>query len=300
LHSKNKKYLIYAVLSILTFYLYINVRPNIFGESTTGILLDTAYSHIISYDLNIFFETFLRNIPLKLSLISAFFVQFIFLINFKAIKRNDALIALLLILPIFSYCILSSRTVMSYWTHEHYALPVLPVIFLIFLKYGILSRIRITLFVIVNLILILGILSLKEPWQYKYYQDETQLNNNIMTLMTTSYNDHILADDRTGLYFTNNQVNFLKYIEDRNREPKYVVLNLRYIYYINNIQRHRSKEASSSFEFINDYVKNLNDYGILYLNYPFIVYEKNLKSDLEINLNMLNNWDQKILSDNRY
>jgi hypothetical protein len=300
LHSRKIKYLIFAFLFTLIFLIYIFVRPYIFGESTTAMLLDQAYSHILSRDFKIFFDVFFKNISIKLVLILAFFAQFIFLINFKNIKKNDAFIAVLLILPIFLYCILSSRTVMSYWTHEHYVLPVLPVVFFIFLKYGIVTKSRIILFVILNLCLITGIISLKEPWQYKYYQDEVQLENDIKPLMTIENYDHILADDRTGLYFANTQVNFLKYIEDNSRQPKYIILNLRYLYYINNLQRHKTNDELSSFEFVDSYEQKMNGYGILYLNFPFVVYEKNLKSNLEIQLNELNNWDQQILIDNRF
>ena len=95
-----------------------------------------------------------------------------------------------------------------------------------------------------------GIFSFKEPWQYKYYQDESQLENKIKKLMILNYDDHILADDRTGLYFANNQINFLKFINDKTREPKYIILNLRYIFYTNNIKRQQPKEAISSFEFV--------------------------------------------------
>ena len=151
---------------------------------------------------------------------------------------------------------------MSYWTHEHYVLPVLPVILLILLKYSSFSKIRILFYILINLILICGILSMKEPWQYKYYQDESQLENQIKPLMTLNYDDYILVDDRTGLYFANHQINFPKFIKDKTRDPKYIVLNLRYIFYTNNIKRHKSKEVISSFKFLKDYEKDLNDYGI--------------------------------------
>ena len=118
--------------------------------------------------------------------------------------------------------------------------------------------------------------------------------------MTIENYDHILADDRTGLCFANTQVNFLKYIEDNSRQPKYIILNLRYLYYINNLQRHKTNDELSSFEFVDSYEQKMNGYGILYLNFPFVVYEKNLKSNLEIQLNELNNWDQQILIDNRF
>tara|TARA_B100000795_G_scaffold158107_1_gene118816 strand:+ start:498 stop:1961 length:1464 start_codon:yes stop_codon:yes gene_type:complete len=299
IHSKNKQYLLYAFLSLIVFFFYLKIRPLLYDESFTGYLLESAYSHLNINDIKNFIQIFLDNIGLKLTLMLAFFVQFIFLIDLKAIKKNDLFIYFLLIFPIFSYCILSSRTVMSYWTHEHYVLPVIPVILLILLKYSSLSKIRIFLFVITNLILICGIFSLKEPWQYKYYQDESQLENKIKTLMTLNYDDHILADDRTGLYFSNHQINFLKFINDKTRHPKYIVLNLRYIFYINNLKRQQSKEVISSFEFVEDYEKNLNEYGILYYNYPFIVYENKLISNVEIDSEVMNDWDQMSIQNNK-
>ena len=99
---------------------------------------------------------------------------------------------------------------------------------------------------------------MKEPWQYKYYQDESQLENQIKPLMTLNYDDYILVDDRTGLYFANHQINFPKFIKDKTLDPKYIVLNLRYIFYTNNIKRHKSKEVISSFKFLKDYEKDLN------------------------------------------
>ena len=140
---------------------------------------------------------------------------------------------------------------------------------------------------------------MKEPWQYKYYQDEDQLENQIKPLMTLNYDDYILVDDRTGLYFANHQINFPKFIKDKTREPKYIVLNLRYIFYTNNIKRHKSKEVISSFKFLKDYEKDLNEYGILYQNYPFVVYEKKLKGNIDINPEVMKDWDLISIQDNR-
>ena len=299
-HSKKKRYLVCTLISLIGFFFYLlKIRLALYDNSFTGSPLLSAYGHLNINDLNNFLQIFFNNIGLKLSLIIAFFFQFLFLIDLKAIKKKDLLIYFLLIFPIFSYCILSSRTVMSYWTHEHYVLPVLPVILLILLKYSSFSKIRILFYILINLILICGILSMKEPWQYKYYQDESQLENQIKPLMTLNYDDYILVDDRTGLYFANHQINFPKFIKDKTRDPKYIVLNLRYIFYTNNIKRHKSKEVISSFKFLKDYEKDLNEYGILYQNYPFVVYEKKLKGNIDINPEVMKDWDLISIQDNR-
>ena len=298
--SKNKKFIFYAFISIAAFALYLYGRQFLFEESTTGSLLSLSYAYILNGDIEVFFEIFLNSLILKFVLISAFFIQFIFIFDLKNIKKNDFLIYALLIFPILSYCVLSDRLVMSYWTHEHYVLPVLPVIFLILNKYGIFSRKRIFLFILVNILLIMGIYSLKEPWQFKYYQDENQLVKKVQPLLVLNHNDHILSDDRTGLYLANYQANFLKFITDKTRPPKYIIINTRYIYYTNNINRAKSINTISSFEYVQEYEKNLDGYGILYLNYPFVVYENNFKSEIKINSKVIDDWDVKFNELNKF
>jgi hypothetical protein len=55
----------------------------------------------------------------------------------------------------------------------------------------------------------------------------------------------------------------------------------------------------SSFEYIDQYEKNLDGYGALYLNYPF-VYQNKLKSEIKINLNVFNDWDVKFIELNKF
>ncbi|WP_416695895.1 hypothetical protein [Candidatus Pseudothioglobus sp. Uisw_050_01] len=298
--SRDKKFIFYVSTSIIIFLLYLFGRQFLFAHSTTGNLLNLSYSHILNGNIKVFFEIFFNSFMVKIALISAFFIQFIFLFDLKNISKNDFLTYALLIFPIFSYCILSDRTVMSYWTHEHYVLPVLPVIFLILKKYGAFSRKRITLFILVNIVLITGIYSLKEPWQFKYYQDQNQLVKKIQPLLVLNHNDHILSDDRTGLYLANYQANFLKFITDKTRPPKYIIINTRYIFYTNNIKRAKSINTISSFEYVQEYEKNLDGYGILYLNYPFVVYENNLKSEIKINSKVIDDWDVKFNQLNKF
>ena len=92
-HSKKKRYLVCTLISLIGFFFYLlKIRLALYDNSFTGSPLLSAYGHLNINDLNNFLQIFFNNIGLKLSLIIAFFFQFLFLIDLKAIKKKDLLL----------------------------------------------------------------------------------------------------------------------------------------------------------------------------------------------------------------
>jgi len=300
IQTKKKKYIYFGFISLLLFFMYLKIQAYIFVGEVTSSSLASNYSYLFDFsDIKNIFIIMFSGIKIKVALIGSFFIQFLFLIDIKKVSKKDLYTYLLLIFPIFSYCFLSTRISMSYWTHEHYVLPVLPVVFLVLLQYGIFSKIRIFAYLIVNITLIMGIISLKQPWQFKYYQDELQLITKIKPILDLDYKDDVIAEERTGIYFTMYQVNHFKYLKSKTRIPKYVIFNTRYSYLADNAKLIQQKYISS-YDTVNQYKGFFKDYNIIYLTYPFIVYELNSKKNLIFDKELLDEWDKKTVKSNKW
>ena len=300
IQEKNNKYIYFALSTLVLLFIYLKFSALLSDSGTSNSILFSRYGYIFNAPLNEVINIVFANITKKLVLMGAFFVPFMFLINYATIKKEEILIFITLLFPVFSYCILSTQIAMTYWTHEHYVLPLLALVFIMILKNKAFTKKRIFAYVLANLALIIGILSLKQPWQYKYYQDEKQLIEQVKPLLNLEYSDDILAEDRTGIYFANYQVDYLYNIKTTPRSPKYIVFNTRYTYSSKNLKLHKPKKTISTFEYINGYSSDIKNYEIIYLNYPFIVYGKNIKTSLSYNKKMLDSWDKKTISSNKW
>ncbi len=304
--SREKRYIFYSFISAILFYiLYFKIMKSLHTDENTGIL-SGHYSYIFEAKSISELIDSIFNLPLmkqRLFLIFSFFVPFIFLIDLKKIVIKDILIFIFLIMPTMGYCFLSKQTPMTYWLFEHYSLPILPVMFIAIMKYPRITKIRVFSYLMINAIFILIVLFFKQPWQYKYYQDEVQLKEKVLKKLDLNYDDFILSEDRTGLYFSNYQVDYVGLINIKNninKKAKYIIFNTRYSYSVQNLKLATSIKDITSFEYIDTFNDNLQNYGILYLNYPFIIFSKDKESNLSYNKELLNSWDKKTIESNRW
>jgi len=299
--EKNVKYLYYALFSLMLFFIYLKLLSFFTLSDISHDIIMQRYGYLLDFSsINNILKIIFNKILIKLSLMIAFFLPFVFLINLKKIKKEDFISFFLILFPTFAYCFLSTQTAMSYWTHEHYVLPVLPLVFIMILKYNNFNKITIFAYFITNIMLLLLILWFKQPWQYKYYQDETQLLNKIVPILDLVQSDNILTEDRTGIYFANYKVNYIDYISDKNRVAKYVIFNMRYSYLAQNIQLTKKSEEASSYKYIENYAEALKKYGVIYLNYPFVVFQKDIKSSLFLSSDILDEWDSYTIEGNKW
>ncbi len=306
--SKDKKYILYSLISAILFYiLYFKLMKILYGEEDSG-LLSGHYSYIFeAKSIDELFNSIINLSLMKqrIALMFSFFIPFIFLINFKNITIKDILILIFLIIPTMGYCFLSKQTPMTYWLYEHYSLPILPAIFIAIIKYPKITKLRLFGYLIANLILVLIVLYNKQPWQYKYFQDEKQLLNTIKPILELKHSDFILSEDRTGIYFSNYQVDYVDNINFRNnvnKQAKYLIFNTRYSYSAQNLKLAKPQISLSTFDYINNFQNNLSNYGIIYLNYPFIVYakDKDIESNLSYTKEMLDEWDKQTIEANNW
>jgi hypothetical protein len=297
------KYIMFSIFTLISMLLYFKFLNIVIEDNASAILMNERFSHI--FDATSIYELIVNIISMdgklkKLILIVVFFIPFSFFINFKKVSYSDILISLLLIFPTFSYCFLSNHVAMSYWVQEHYSTPILAIIFIMILKYQYFSKIRVYGYLLSNLILFLLIISLKQPWQYKYYQDETQLLKTIVPTLLLKSTDYVLADDRTGIYFTNTQVDYIEF--DKKKTDivyKNIIINLRYIYSSNNLKHNKPKVLISSYSYL--YSKDiLKSYNINYINYPFIIYGQNKDINLSISEKLLDTWDNQTKNSNKW
>lgn len=293
--ERNKKYLYGALTSVMIFVIYLKVLSPLLTSSSEGSLLMGRYGHLLhieSLASFIFDISFIK----RVMLILLFFFPFLSFIDLKKIESKSLLQFLMILTPTIGYCILSSHIAMSYWSIEHYSLPILGLVFIFIVKYGVFSKERIIVFIAVNMFLASIIIYNKQPWQYKYYQDEKQLKERVFPLLILDTKTKIVADDRSGIYFTNSQVNYLNYIKVT--KPKYIVINTRYTYSSANLKYKVVKVIKSS-----EYIRNLHitqNYKLIYKNYPFVILEKKFGSIFSVDSVDLNIWDKKTIESNRW
>jgi len=296
--EKEKKYLIYFITSLIFLIAYLKFLPLIIDNQSSSTIMNERYGYLFNFtSFEELFRIIINKAHIKIAMMSFFFIPFLFLIKIRSIKKIDLLIYATLITPIFGYSFFSLQIPTSYWVHEHYGLPLLALVFIIIFKYGSFTKIRIAGYITSNILLFVMILSLKQPWQYKYYLDEKQLIHNIIPNMALKPETDILSEEKTGIYFTNSQVNYIKevYFNNKKRVPKYVVFNLRYSYFEENFKRDKPKNPISSFKYIKNFEPYLKNYGIIYLNYPFIVFEINKENSNNYTEDLLNEWDKKTI-----
>lgn len=300
---KELRFLVLSLVSLLLFYLlYYKVMGTLHSGDGAGVL-SGHYSYLFeSKDLSILFKEFLNlgYWDRRILFISLFFFPFLFIVDIKKIVIKDWISAVLIIGPTFGYCILSQQTPMTYWLFEHYSLPVLPVLIILVKKYGIFSQKRLALFFIINIILIGAVVSQKQPWQYKYYQDEEQLLEKIIPKLDIDFSDFLLADDRTGVYFTQYQTDYINFInkgKNKTKTAEYIIVNTRYSFSAHNLKYTRAGDKSSY-----DYLKKFSftNYKKIYENYPFIVLEKEEGNTPEFHKEILDDWDKKTIESNRW
>lgn len=295
------RYVLLTLLFAVAFYLlYFKVMASLFNGEGTGVL-SGHYSYL--FEAKNFSELFNLLLGLgywarRIVFILLFFLPFLIVIKLKCISFKDWLTTILIIGPTLGYCILSQQTPMNYWLFEHYSLPVLPILIILMKKYGSLSAPRLTIFFVLNVLLIVGVISQKQPWQYKYYQDEAQLSEKILPLLDLDHEDFILADDRTGIYFTPYQVDYLRFIrkgKNKNKNAKYIIINTRYTYSAANL-KYTGARSVSTYDFLRS--KKLHDYRIIYENYPFIVLTFEKEALLSLKRTKLDTWDLRTRESN--
>lgn len=240
-----------------------------------------------------------NNIPRELFLIATFFIPFVLLIDFKKIETKDILVFLFIVLPTVGYCFLAAGTRLSNFLFDHYGFPILPLIAVFVIKYGLFSHKRVLLYVLVNALLAVFIVSQKQPWQYKYYQDEDKLVNKIIPLIGEDKDMVIATDERTGIYFADRKLaapNMCK-----NQKPEYVVLNTRYLYSAMNISRSSLLDGKhiSTYDYLQEI--GLDRYSLIYQEYPFLLFQQSgIGTGVRLNGSELDLWDRRTEESNKW
>lgn len=297
------RYILLTLLFAVAFYLlYFKVMASLHNGEGTGVL-SGHYSYL--FEAKNFNELLNALLGLgywerRVAFILLFFLPFMIVIKIKRITFKDWLTAIIIIGPTLGYCLLSQQTPMNYWLFEHYSLPVLPVLIILMKKYGSLSIPRLIVFFVVNVLLIVGVISQKQPWQYKYYQDEAQLSEKILPLLKLNHEDFILADDRTGIYFTPYQVDYLRFIrkgKNKNKNAKYIIINTRYTYSAANL-KYTGARSVSTYEYLTS--KALHDYKSIYESYPFIVLTFEKEAHFFLDQAKFDRWDLRTRASNEW
>jgi len=298
---KQKKYFLLAFINLLLFIGLYKYMAYINGGEQ---IHNSYYVYLYNVDsISDFIDSFmsLDFLNRRMLFMSLFFVPFLVIIDFKRISFRDLVTTILIIGPTFAYCFLSKQTPMSYWLFEHYSLPVLPIILTLVIKYGIFSKKRMLLFISINILLIIAVISQKQPWQYKYYQDEKQLLKNIMPKLDLEYSDFLLSDDRTGVYFSQYQVDYISLksvLNSKYGNPKYIVINTRYTYSAINL-KYDAEKMLSSYEYVNQF-NMVNNFKLIYKKYPFLIFEYKDGYSFELDNYELDNWDKKTVESNKW
>jgi len=299
------KYIFLTVVSAVLFISIYKLMSILYSENAAGIhsghyayIFDAAnFKDLLDSIFN------LAHWDRRILFIVLFFFPFLMLIDLKKIVLKDWITLVLIIGPTFGYCILSRQIPMTYWLFEHYALPVLPVVLIIVKKYGTFTNKRLLLFFFINTSLIASVISLKQPWQYKYYQDEKQLQEQVIPKLDLNFKDFLLVEDRTGVYFSEYQVDYVQYLNfmnNKNKIAKYVIFNTRYSYLANNIKYNTTTNKKASYDYILNIMKDLNSYEIIYAKYPFVIYKHNSVSKIQISATLLDQWDKKTIKSNKW
>jgi len=309
--SINYKYLIGAILHLILFYILYFIFMKYVYINSLGISanIDGIHSSFYAYLFNsnsigeIIDNIFnLSQMKKRILLIMSFFFPFIFLVKWNKIILKDMFLLLILISPTIGYSFLSQHFGMTNFLFDHYSFPIIGILFAFILKYLNLSKISIVAYILSNVFLVGMILYNKQPWQYKSYQDELQLNKNIKPLLDLSKNTFAVMDDKTALYFSYKNVDYIASTMYHNTKvPIYIVMNLRYMYnakYLNNY--HKSKNPSSQNIINNIKYLDKHHYGIIYLNYPFIIFKKDINTNLSYDRKLLNIWDTKTIKSNKW
>jgi hypothetical protein len=308
IHFKNKHLLWITFISAIAFVLNMKLLQPMLSAGVTEnqSMLAERYGYIFESTgvLDLINKILsLSSLKIKIALIVAFFIPFLTLVDFKKITLRGFLTFTTLLMPTLGYSILSTRVPMSYWTHEHYSLPVVALMFVFVAKYINLSKIRVIAYFMANIAIFSAILYIKQPWQYKYYADENQLLNDVIPKLELDYSDVVIADNKSGLYFSKNQFDDLENF-NKFKRAKYIVINTRYEYLNYNIKFKPPKIKLGSKELIK--MLNIdNQYQIVYLNFPFVVYEdikhKPYTMSPKISdLNILNKWDKEYEKFNKW
>jgi len=305
--SKEKKYLLLFFGSLIGFYLvYAQLMPWL-GGGVKGVHIG-HYNYLIdALSLDQAWKNFI-SLPQLLKkgfLLVLFFLPALFLLNgklyYKEWRSNIGLI--LSISPTIGYCYLSSQASMSYFTHEHYSLPIISVLFaLIINNISTINRLSIIFYIMINLVIIMLVLYFKQPWQYASYQDEPVLQEKILPKLNLNYTDYLLVDDRTGVYFSHYQVDYFSNISNKHyryEQPKYIIINTRYIFLRNNTGK-KNDFLVDTYEYLRG-IKELANYEIIISIYPFLVFvpiKDRISSHSSLSKFELKNWDIKSFKSN--
>ncbi len=299
--SKRAVYLLGSVAFTLLFYaLYFKYMRNLYsGESVAN--LGNIYGYIFeSKSIQELLVAIIKNNDFikEPFLLFSFMIPFVFLIDFKRVSVRDFFGVLFLVAPTMGYCFLASGTRLSNFLFDHYGFPLLPVIFIMILKYGKVNKRNILYFLAVNYVLMAFIISQKQPWQYKYYQDEAEMLTKIVPMIPRDEDIRIATDDRSGVYFANRRLMGIGMCQDI--APTYIVLNSRYNYSAMNLNRSniQSNNKTSTSQYVTTIIKD--EYSLVYAKYPFLVFSKNTKGDVSISEDELMRWDQKTIESNTW
>jgi hypothetical protein len=291
---------------ILYFYIMRYLYINSLDIPTDSIgLMSGHYDYLFNVQSFEDLVNKILNLPLmfrRIMLISLFFIPFIPLVRWKSVKFKDFMMLLILILPTIGYAFLSTHFGMTNFLFDHYSLPIIGVIAVFVIKYVHLGKFRFGLFFLANAILVTAILFNKQPWQYKKYQDEGQLVKEVMPLINRPDNEFSLMDNHTGLYFSFSNMDTIKQASYYSHKiPKYIVANIRYMTHERYMNNHTIGRSFSSLDIVDNisYLKS-DSYGIIYMNYPFIVYELHKDGELKYTDKISNLWDSTTKKSNTW
>lgn len=298
--SGRKNHLLFALLAAIAFaILYFKVMRWLYGHGIGH--LAGHYSHLFEAksigDLAHGILS-LNQIPQRIALMVSFFVPFALLIRWRDVSLKDFVAAILIVGPTVGYCFLSQQAAMSNFLFDHYSLPIIPMLFALIVKYRALSKQRLFAYLLLNIVFIAGILCIKQPWQYRYYMDEKQLQKEVMPLVPKGA--AVAVEDRTGIYFLGrNRVIYVNAVDMSVFEPQYIVVNTRYTYLANNVKFRPIVPQLSTNSYLNSFNK-IQYFTPIYVKFPFLVYKKGVDGNLTISDRQLNEWDKKTVEASRW
>lgn len=294
---KNKRYLLLSLFGLIAtgIFMFIAKKYSYMGAGLTAGRYDwffnaKSFIEIINNFLS------LPHLGVKTVIISVFFASILPLLKLK--KDRDLLALLIVASSTVLYCYLSSFAANSYFLTEHYGLVLVPLFLITIKKYGVISKKRLMVYSFVQLFIIIVILYFKQPWQYKFYQDEETLITKVIPKLSLSEENTVFVEDRTGIYLAKYNIDYISFFNEQSKaKNRYLIFNTRYSYSSRNLKFKQVKELST-YNYLQTF--NFLGYKKIYENYPFIVLEKSNEEKPTFDKNILNEWDKKTIESNRW
>lgn len=304
--GRDRRYLLGAAGFLLLFALYLGWFLPSLGNASS--MLGSRFGHIFGGEglwgmiAGVFHTPALswRWVPMLL-----FFLPFLPLLEPGRIPLRARLFFFWMLAPTLFYCLLSAQVPMSYWTHEHYVMPVLGLVLAYLAAYGRFTLRRMGLYLLLNAGLAAGIIATKQPWQFRAYQDEARLKTELFPLMEPLLEEGgtILTEDRTGFYLTPYRLNYLRTLDEPESSPDLVLLNLRYQYSAENLLFRppaAPRTGRAHLERIAGALAKKGQYGVLYADYPFILFARDRAGRGLPSPQTLEAWDRNTREANRW